>query len=299
MTRRLIDFTGGNMKSLLLFAALVVATPAHSAEMVSESHFHLLSTKCEAEVADGPESTPQSPPLVVDDPATPGCNKWEINVVVDGDVTRLQSALELPLLDINYGVGDNLQLKYELPYMNNQAEGTTTSALGESRAGVKYMFFENEEAKLQFAVYPQLTFISSNAEVVKNGLASPGTITTLPLLMAVRVGQAGGGDVNLTANLGYNVSTKEDVSNFVSASVGVGSPVLRRLSVMGELTTEQAISRNSDEARQQLVKADLGVMGTISKKFLLFGSVGHSLYASDELDHTYVLGGFRVVTGGI
>src|SRR3954463_9470128 len=104
------------------FVAFAVAVlplaQAFAAEEVASSttQFHLWSSKCEAEAESGPDATPQSPPLNVDDPATPGCNKWEVNFVVDGDLARSGNEYELPLLDINYGIGDNLQLKYEVPY---------------------------------------------------------------------------------------------------------------------------------------------------------------------------------------
>ena len=278
---------------------LVTATLAQAAEMSGESHFHLLTARCESEIREGAESTPQSPPLNVDDPSTPGCNVWEINVVVDGDLTREQRTLETPLLDINYGIGDNIQLKYELPYVSDRSQGTGVSAVGESKAGVKYMFFEDEQTKLQFAAYPQLTFVQTSADAVKQGLATPGTIITLPVLMARKIGETTRGDVVATANLGFNISTKPDTANFLSASVGVGTPILRRVSIMGELATEQAMVMIADEARAKIVKAGVGIIGTINDQFLIFGSFGHSLSTSDSYDHTYGLVGFRLLAGGV
>src|SRR3954468_16366516 len=152
---------------LLMFAVMLSgAANAFAEEACTTSQFHLLSTKCEAEAESGPESTPQSPPLNVDDPATPGCNKWEVNFVLDGDLAHSGNAYELPLLDVNYGVGDNIQLKYEVPYSMANADGTNQSAVGESKVGIKYMFMENEAAKLELAVYPQVSFVGSNSSAV-------------------------------------------------------------------------------------------------------------------------------------
>src|SRR5215213_6069594 len=53
------------------------------------------------------------PPLITDDPGTPGDGRWEINLALTIEQTRAERALELPLLDINYGLGDHIQLKYE------------------------------------------------------------------------------------------------------------------------------------------------------------------------------------------
>lgn len=59
-----------------------------------------------------------SPPLITDDPGTPGDGHWEINIGVSTEKRPGARASELPLLDLNYGVGDRLQLKYEVPYLN-------------------------------------------------------------------------------------------------------------------------------------------------------------------------------------
>ena len=277
---------------LTLFIGVAICSAAYGGE------FYLLSHKCEPEVYEGTDSTPQSPPLNVDDPGTPGCNAWEVNVLVDGDLTRSEKDWELPLLDINYGIGDNIQLKYEVPYIVSQSGGVSESAVGESRVGIKHMFFEDEERKLEVAVYPQLTFVSSKDDAVKKGLVTAGTITTLPFLLAMKVGRVPQGDVRMTANLGYNISTKSDTADFVSAAVGVGVPLNRRLAIMGELSTEQAVATTVEKNREQLSKAVVGAILTISDRFLLFGSVGQSLYSSDHKNHTYVLAGIRIMAGG-
>jgi len=98
--------------------------------------FSLLSHECKAE-QDELETVPGSPPLDVDDPATPGCNAWEVNIVTSGEFGKHQS-WETPLLDINYGIGDNLQLKFEIPYEIEQADGMTHSGLGLSEVGLNH-----------------------------------------------------------------------------------------------------------------------------------------------------------------
>lgn len=286
------------MRILVLLGVFVVAVSARAEEVSGQSRFHLVTFKCEPEANDEVDATPQSPPLQVDDPSTPGCNQWEINVVADGDLSRDQKNWKLPLLDINYGIGDNIQLKYELPYLRSQTDAFSTSAVGESEVGIKYMFYENEQSKMQLAFYPQVSFASSSSDAVNRGLVSPGKVVTLPLLMTAKIGQTSLGDVNLTANLGYNVSTKEDTANSMSAAVGVGMPMMHRLSIMGELATEQAFARNVDSIREQETRATVGMMGMVSKRFLLFGSLGHSLQASDSVNHLYTLAGFRFLASG-
>lgn len=263
------------------------------------SRFHLLTTRCEVEASDGPETTPQSPPLEVDDPSTPGCNRWEINFVADGDLARNQNIWEFPLLDLNYGIGDNLQLKYEVPYLYSQSEGISATSIGQARAGLKIMFFEDESTKTQLGLYPQLSFINESSPAVRSGLVNPGKILTLPALVTTRVDHNSFGDVMLTGNLAYNLSSKVDTRDFISAALGLGIPITTRIAMMGELSTQQTVSRNSDSFRENSLKTSLGLVRSLSPHVLIFGSVGHSLVTSDEAPHTYVLTGFRILAGGM
>ena len=55
------------------------------------------------------------PPFRTDDPDTPGNQHWEINFGWIGDRNPSDGAYQVPDFDINYGLGDRIQLKYELP----------------------------------------------------------------------------------------------------------------------------------------------------------------------------------------
>ena len=99
------------------------------------------------------------PPLVTDDPETPGTNRWEINLAVLSEFNSEATHLDAPLLDINYGLGPQIQLKYELPWVvNTQAGAQTQTSLDRSVVGVKWRFFENESNGVLVSTYPQLTF---------------------------------------------------------------------------------------------------------------------------------------------
>ncbi len=296
--------------ALIAFSLALSTISAHAGESVvngtltheesvaksSRGHFHLLTMNCKGgEDEVGPESTPQSPPLNVDDPATPGCNRWEINVVADGDLTNAEKDFEIPLLDINYGIGDNLQLKYEVPYTRNDGQAASTSKVGESKVGIKYSFFNDEAAELEIAFYPQVALINPPDD--EEGAHKLQTETTLPFLMTKKVGQIKNGDVVMTANLAYTYSKVPDTQDFLAAGVGLGMPLSNRIGAMAEVTTEQAVASDAEGNREAILKANLGLVTTISKQFLLFGSVGHSLYSSDSVGHEYALVGFRWLTG--
>ena len=64
-----------------------------------------------------------SPPLITDDPETPGYGGWEINVTSSYEHTRGGAVLEAPLFDINYGLtSDRDQLKLEIRLISNDPE---------------------------------------------------------------------------------------------------------------------------------------------------------------------------------
>jgi hypothetical protein len=288
------------LKIVLLFILSSLTFKAFAEEATIQTtmpnRFHLLNMKCEAGESDRLDTSPQSPPLDVDDPGTPGCNRWEINLLVSGDITKTEKSLQLPLTDINYGVGDNWQIKYEVPFVTTSSDEATNSGMSDSILGLKYQFYENEETETQLGVYPQVTFITPGSEAAQKGLTQTGNIVTLPLLLATKLGETSKGSINLTANLGYNFSSKTDVTDYVSAALGIGLPVARRVAVMGEVSTEQGTRNSVDGIRNQLVKMNLGAMGIVNKQILLYSSIGQSLYSSDDQIHSYLLAGIRILT---
>ncbi len=99
------------------------------------------------------------PPLRTDDPGTPGDGNWEINIAFAVESLEDETEFEAPLLDINYGVGDAIQLKFELPWviLHEDGEGTK-DGLGNSTLGVKWRFLDEDPDGLSMSVYPQFEF---------------------------------------------------------------------------------------------------------------------------------------------
>jgi hypothetical protein len=95
------------------------------------------------------------PPFRTDDPETPGNRHWEINFGFIGDRNPGAGAYQVPDFDINYGLGDRIQLKYELPIAIEEArplpatatgpaqQGSVIGGLGESLLGIKWRFYEH------------------------------------------------------------------------------------------------------------------------------------------------------------
>jgi len=86
------------------------------------------------------------PPFRTDDPETPGNKHWEINFGFIGDRNPAAGAYQVPDFDINYGLGDRIQLKYELPIAIEETvpqPGQVIGGIGESLLGIKWRFYEH------------------------------------------------------------------------------------------------------------------------------------------------------------
>jgi hypothetical protein len=95
------------------------------------------------------------PPFRTDDPDTPGNKHWEINIGWIGDRNPQAGSYEVPDFDFNYGLGDRIQLKYEIPIaieetraqnatsLQPAVDGQVIGGLGESLLGIKWRFYEH------------------------------------------------------------------------------------------------------------------------------------------------------------
>jgi len=294
-----------NIKTAASFLALIlISSPAAAQEPRPEKKdgkFHFITFNCKESEREEQtiEGTPQSPPMDIDDPGTPGCNSWEVNVTFSGDMTKHEKEFEDPLLDINYGVGDNLQLKYEIPYAikkDEEAEEREKTGVGNSKFGIKWQFMENEESGLDMALYPQVEFKNPGSNSVDRELAEKGTLISLPLLVTKKAGKIGGKEVILLGNLGYNRVTGSDAPDSLKIGIGAGIPLFNKLAVMCDLIGEQSFTDNPEtEKRDKLLKTEIGFMRPIGKTLLAYGSVGRSLYSSDDTVHLYGLLGLRAM----
>jgi len=128
------------------------------------------------------------PPFLTNDPGTPGDANWEINLASMQSVTRGGAVYQVPQIDLNYGVGERIQLTYEIPY--EIATGTanpTHTGWGNANPGIKWRFLDQGEGGWQMSVFPQAeTGVSSqNAE---RGLGAAGTRYLLPVEITKNIG---------------------------------------------------------------------------------------------------------------
>ena len=120
------------------------------------------------------------PPMVTDDPGTPGDHHWEINLSWTDQRTPGSTVLGLPLLDANFGVGDRLQLNYQGSWNELRDPAGTESGLSDSQLALKWRFYDAGDTGLQASIYPRITFLNPGSDSDRRGTADAGTSFLMP-----------------------------------------------------------------------------------------------------------------------
>jgi hypothetical protein len=128
------------------------------------------------------------PPLVTDDPETPGDGNWEINFATITSYTAGGREFTAPDLDINYGWGEHVQLKADISWLVVRPSGEATrSGFNISDFGVKWRFIDQENAGFSLSIYPQFA-INLSPSSARRGLTAPGRELFLPLEASTKIG---------------------------------------------------------------------------------------------------------------
>jgi hypothetical protein len=138
------------------------------------------------------------PPFYTNDPGTPGNLNWEINLGYMPFYYSDQSVSHTPDVDINFGIGDRIQLTYENAWLRVQQPASATKfGLGQSNPGVKWRFYDAGESGLSISVFPQL-FLNNPNDAVRRGVTPATDAFELPLEFSKKFGPV---DVNY--EIGY------------------------------------------------------------------------------------------------
>jgi hypothetical protein len=128
------------------------------------------------------------PPYYTNDPGTPGHFNWEINVGYMPFFYSDQSVSHTPDLDINFGIGDRIQLTYENAWLRVQNPSSATKfGLGQSNPGVKWRFYDAGESGLAVSVFPQL-FLNNPNDAVRRGITPASEAFLLPFEFSKKFG---------------------------------------------------------------------------------------------------------------
>jgi hypothetical protein len=174
------------------------------------------------------------PPFLTNDPGTPGDGHWEINVAAAQTLAHGIDSYQVPQFDFNYGVGERVQLTYEVPYVIDSTPGQPRHG-GWSNAypGLKWRFLDQGEDGWQAAAFPQVE-TGAAAPAQQRGIASAGPRFLLPLEAARKIGP-----VDLDVEAGYYFPKQGLRERFVG--LVAGRSFGERLELDAELYDDRAI----------------------------------------------------------
>jgi hypothetical protein len=166
--------------------------------------------------------------MLTDDPGTPGKGMWEVAFLSTMGRSREGWIFELPKIDLNYGLGNHIQLKVEAPWLVMKEVGERAkTGPGNSMLGVKWHFIDEERGGFDLSTYPQLAFNNATRSVAR-GLADKGTRLFLPVEAAKKFGT-----VEVTSEVGYRIVQNEP--DEWEYGLLFARQVTRRVELMGEL----------------------------------------------------------------
>ena len=215
------------------------------------------------------------PPLVTDDPDTPGDGHWEINLASLGARMQRRWEVSAPDADINYGWGERVQLKLDVPWTFVRESGERwTSGLGTGNIGVKWRFVDADDAGFSMSTYPQ--YLSGwLASSKRRGIASTQREFFLPLEASTKAGE-----FDLDGEIGRNFVRNGGANQWI-----VGGIVGRACGEERECLLEVHETTAHHES-QTLV--NLGMHWKLSDSLILLGSAGREFGAHTEDQQRFV-----------
>ncbi|MGD0830351.1 MAG: hypothetical protein ABR907_05365 [Terracidiphilus sp.] len=208
------------------------------------------------------------PPFITDDPGTPGNRNWEVNFGWIANHNPGLSYYQLPDIDMNYGWGNRLQLKYELPLAAaTDQHNTTRAGLGESLLGIKWRPYEHhtagqpksdENMNFSLGTYPQVS-INNPTSAVRRGIVEPGPQYYLPMEFTARLGP-----VSFDGEIGRWIGNRNVPSRWGRGLIA-GHEFSERLELYSEIYDLQDVNRIGVIPKQRVLTCDFGGRQTLDR----------------------------------
>src|SRR5947208_13397875 len=129
------------------------------------------------------------PPMITDDPGTPGNHKWENNFAITFEHRPDETGYEVPEIDLNFGVGEHIQLTLQTaPVLLKRSGRGLIGGLGGTEAAVKWRFFDQALSGFDVSMFPRVIFNIAQSSV-RLGLAEDGTRFQIPFQIAKTFGR--------------------------------------------------------------------------------------------------------------
>jgi hypothetical protein len=226
------------------------------------------------------------PPMITDNPGTPGNGQWEINAAYLEDRTAMALDRSFPHIDLNYGLGEHIQLKYETGYLfvsGVNSDGVKRD-VDDSLLGIKWRFLDQEKAGVEMSVYPQLEIVNSNRSVGR-GIAEPGPNLLLPVEIAHAFGS-----ITVVSEVGYQYWS-EQPNEWVAGLLGA-IEVSKQLELMAEI---RSVSERFLSGADLIV--NVGLRQEVVRHLKLLAAAGTGLRSGPDSTRFVGYLGFQFFTG--
>ncbi len=219
-------------------------------------------------IACSPVLAHAGPPMMTADPGTPGDGKWENNFAVTLEKRPSGSVWAAPDLDLNYGLGDHIQLNYEGPWIVVSPEGAgTKSGLGNSIVGVKWRFLDEEKQGISVSAKGEFEFNPPTSSADR-GVVEEGTVFRLPVQMEKKLGP-------VTTGLEFGRAFKEKQEDAWIYGFVVGHKFTESIEVLGEVH-----GTGRPNFRKHETVFNVGTIWDLSRKYSLLFSAGRGFQSS-------------------
>jgi hypothetical protein len=224
-----------------------------------------------------PEAFAQGgPPFYTNDPGTPGNHNWEINLGYMPFLYTNQSITHQPDVDINYGLGDRIQLTFENAWLCVVNPSSVPKyGLGQDQLGFKWRFYDNDKSGFSISVFPQLSLNNPNNSVAR-GITPRSASLILPMEFSKKLGP-----LNLNWEVGYNY-VHTGASGWL-AGVVVGHDLTENLEIDAEF---YGLGTFNSSNGQQTIEG--GIRYKIHPPFILLLMAGRSIQPASNQQPYFV-----------
>jgi hypothetical protein len=209
------------------------------------------------------------PPFITDDPAPPGNHHWEINFGWIANHNPGQSYYQIPDVDMNYGWGSRIQLKWEQPLAaGTNANNSTGVGVGESLLGIKFRAYQHyipgkertdDNVNFSIGTYPQVS-LNTPAGSAQRGIVESGPQYYLPVEVTAQMGW-----LALDGEVGRWIGNANEPDQWGRGLIA-GHAFSERFEAYTELYDLQAIDRIGTQSKQRSLTLDGGGRQTLDRK---------------------------------
>ena len=210
------------------------------------------------------------PPMITDDPGTPGNGKWEDNLAIIFEHRPNETSIDLPEVDLNYGVGEHIQLTLQTaPVLLKRSGHGLIGGPGSVEAAVKWRFLDEATGGFDMSMFPRVIFNLAQSSV-RRGLAEEGTRFQIPFQASKAFGR-----LHLDAECGPRASSVGR-SEWLSGVV-CGFDVTKQTMLMTELHDESRMNFSRDA-----LTLNFGLRHEFTENYILIVSMGHELRSPES-----------------